>query len=386
MPERNGSLFTALYRNELEKLWAHRGKSLIIAFIVIVMGGSLLAWHSNQQTLQNVNSTILAEQQQVTALRHQELHASGKQKQQIASEIHSTQNFIRQIKAQNGAYNVKQEITQLKVSVAHMPLSQRGPTLERLAQYRVMKAHGITGYNSGANNGLKLVGDLFGTAVMLVFALVAAGVSSDRVSSELEGGTWGVLLLHAPRRIPIYLAKLAASITVIWAFMVAAALGFFGLGSALMGVGNPAIPIVVGVHLTQNSANGMLSIPVQTFHTVSQVSYDLVALVLAMLSIAVMIAIFLALSMLTRSTVFALVVSAVLVISGELSAVVAHTAGWLVVGDPAVHLPLIADWTGKLGLQFNLSSLNLTAGVAVLLIWAVVAVVVGLSTARRLDV
>ncbi len=387
MPKSSRTIFAALYHNELEKLWAHRGKSLIIAFLVIVVGGVLLVWHSNQQQQASVKSTIVSEQQQIVQLRRQEARASGPQKQQIAAQIQNTKSLVRQMQAQNGAINVKQQIKQLKVSVSHLPRFQRGQGLELLAQYRAMRAQGIVWYNPGVNNGLKLVGDLFASAALLIFALVAVGVSSDRVSSELESGTWGMLLLHAPRRIPVYLAKLFASITVTWSFMAAAALGYLGLGSALMGVGNASIPIVVGVHLKQGPGNGMPPIiPVQVFHTISQGSYDLVALGLAMVSMAAMIAIFIALSMLTRSTVFSLIVSAVLVISGQLSMVVARTAGWLAVSDPAVHLPLMADWTGNLGLQFDLPALNLPTGLTVVTVWAVAAVLVGLWSARRLDV
>ena len=243
-------------------------------------------------------------------------------------------------------------------------------------QYRIQ--HGITQYQPTSHGGYRLVGQIFSGLAMILIALVALAISADRVSSEFEAGTWGGLLLHAPRRRPVYLAKLSASLTVIWSFMAASALGFFVVAGLLMGFGSPNNPHVVSLHV---SSVGQVVIPVQHFHILPQWSYDGLSLGLAMLAIGALVSIFLALSMLTRSTVFSLIVGAVLVLSN----VLAHALASLALMDPAIHLPLMSEWTRSLAMQYNMTSLSLKTGLAVLLGWTVVAIGFSLWFTKKLD-
>ena len=96
----------------------------------------------------------------------------------------------------------------------------------------------------------------------MLIALVAMGIAAGQVSGEFEGGTWSGLLLHAPYRRLAYSAKCLATVTVIWLFMIAAALGFLGGGSLLMGIGNANAPHIVGPHFNlQNTIPHQLIVP-----------------------------------------------------------------------------------------------------------------------------
>ncbi len=379
--------FGALYHNELEKLWAHRVRPLFIAFLVIVVGGSLLTYHSYMASKHQTQVTIQSFQGQVARLRRQESRATGKQQARIKRNLQQTEKILAQVRSEGpGVVNLSKQLHSVEQSLRQTPKAQRGPALEEIAVDRSALAHGIKHENPYAGGGLKLAGELFSGGAMILFGLIAAGLASDRISSELEGGTWGVLLLHAPRRIQVYWSKLAASLTLIWGFMAASGVGLGILTGLLMGFGFANFPLVVGLRLKAASQPGYpLRIPPQTFHLMSQWSYDALSLVLAMVAVGVLVTIFLALSLLTRSTVFSLIIGAVLVISGMLAGLVAHAAGWLAIIDPAVYMPLMGVWTGNLALQYNLVSLNLAQGLVVLACWAFVAIVASMSLARRMD-
>ena len=157
-----------------------------------------------------------------------------------------------------------------------------------------------------------------------------------------------------------------------------AAGGHIVVAGLLMGFGSPNNPHVVSLHV---SSVGQVVIPVQHFHILPQWSYDGLSLGLAMLAIGALVSIFLALSMLTRSTVFSLIVGAVLVLSN----VLAHALGSLALMDPAIHLPLMSEWTRSLAMQYNMTSLSLKTGLAVLLGWTVVAIGFSLWFTKKLD-
>ncbi len=378
------NIFSALYRNELEKLWAHRGRTLVIAFLVMVLGGTFLVYHAQQASQSAVRQSIAFQKAQVVQLKNQVRHATGTEKQTLQSQLQQEQQSIYQMEHQTNTVNVKQQIQGLESGLQKTPVAFKGETLESLALDRYMVAHGLSHYNNQTENGFRIVGELFGGTAMLLFALLAVGISGDRISSEMEGGTWGVLLLHAPQRVKVYLAKLVAALTMMWGFMMASAIGFFAAVSVALGVGSAMVPHVVGLRLTvrPGTVPPQLTVPVQPFHILPQWSYDLIALALAMLAIGGLIAIAVALSMLTRSTVFSLIVGAVLV----LSMVLAHVAGPMAIVDPALHLPLMGDWTGSLAMQYDMIGMTLRNGVIVLMLWVMAAVSFGVWSARRLDV
>ena len=384
MLRREGTFFP-LFHNELEKLWAHRSTVLIVAFLVMVVGGSFLVYRSHQATLLQARQNIQQMEQQVVLLRHQELDASSAQKAAARQALQSAQQTLKQMKLQgSGSLNLRADVQQLKGELLHQPPSQQGPILEQLAVAQGAMAKGLTQQNS--LNGFKLAGDLFDGGIMLLFGLLTVGLVSDRFSAELEGGTWGVLLLHAPQRLPIFWAKLSASLALLWGFMLATTVGLMGLTGLLVGFGPSNFPVAVGVRLT---APGGLTLPLvmprQPFHLISQLSYDGLALLLAMLSLGILAAICLCVSVLTRSSVLSLIVGAVLVLSEVFAVIVARWVGWLVLVDPAVHLPLIGDWTGGLAQQYNMADLTLSSGLVVLLAWGALAVAVGMWHVRRID-
>lgn len=378
--------FGALYRNELEKLWAHRGRALLIAWVLIVGVGSFMAYQGYQNSQNNLRNAVAAARQQEAQVRLDLKQASGKQKVQLQSQLASLQSMVQQVQSSGATVNTRREIKQLRTQLQGESGAARGSTLELLAQDQYRLAHGITNYhaNVGGSSGLQLVGAAFSGMAVMVFAIVALGVAADRIAVEMEGGTWGPLLLHAPKRRQVYAAKLLAALTVVWVFMAAAALGFFLLGSWWMGMGTAMAPQVVGVNVHSQLLGTYTEMVIlaQHFHIIPQWTFDLIALALSMLAEGGLVAIVMALSMVTRSTVFSLVLGVVLVLSG----LAAHAFGMLAVLDPTVHLPLIADWTGALAQQYGVPNLSLANGLMVVGGWTAAAVAFGVWYARFLDV
>ncbi len=381
---RHKGIFFALFHNELEKLWAHRAYVLIVAFLIIVVGSSFLVYRSHQLSLQQAQTNMQQMEHQMGQLRQQERHASGQSKVEVRQALAADQQTLQQMKMQGPIINLKQETQQLRAQLKHVPSSQQGSILEQLAVAKGALKKGITQENS--LTGLGLAGALFAGGTMLLFGLMTVGLTSDRFSSELEGGTWGVLLLHSPRRVPIFWAKLSASVVLLWAFMLSTALAILGVTGLLVGFGAPRFPVEVGMRLAAPTQPTLpVSIPPQSFHFISLLTYDVWALLLAMLSVSVLGAICVAVSLLTRSSVLSLIVGAVLVLSEVFAQIAAHWAGWIALVDPAVHLPLVADWTGSLAQSFNLADLTMKSGLTVLLAWGVIAVVAGMWAVRRID-
>lgn len=380
-------LFWALLHNELEKLWAHRGRTLIIALALLVLGGSFLTWHGQQSQQHAIQSYITQMRTQVAQDHKMIAHASSGQKQALESRLQNDQQALKAAESQgiNGAVNVRAEIHAYQASLKSTHGSNRGNDMEQLAlmQYRIH--HGIKTYSPGVENGFHLTGAVFGGLALVLLALVGLILSSDTVSSELEAGTWGVLLLHAPRRRLVYLAKLGASLTTVWSFMVASAIGFFVVGGLLMGFGGAEAPHAVGLRvLAIHQGPSIQVLPaIQTFHILPQWSYDIMALVLAMLAIGGLVALFIAVSMATRSTVISMIVGAVVTVSGLMAG---HLAGSLAIVDPAFHLPLMADWTRTTAMQNGIPSASLATGLIVVLAWSAAAVLFSVWYARKLDV
>lgn len=384
MPKPNTHIFFVLYRNELEKLWVRRMWALIIALLVIVVGGTFIAYRSYQASQGQTQNAIAQIKIQISQEHSQLAHMhKGKSRQAVEQQLQSNQSILRQMEQNpppnTSTLNVRQQLSSLESSLKSIPSSQQGSTLQQIAIARYQLAHGITVYHPSDHAGYRIVGQIFGGTTMLLLALVALGLTGDRMSSEIEGGTLGSLLLHAPWRRSVYLAKLGAAVTVTWAFMAASAVGFFLMATALMGTGNPMNPHAVGLRLKM--VDGEISVPVQTFHLLPQWSYDLATFGLALLVMGTFVAIFLALSMVTRSTVFSLIVGAVLVISNILG----HTLGPMAIANPAMFLPLMQVWTGQEPFDYQML-VSLSTAMIVLLLWTAAALIAGLWSAQRLDV
>ncbi|NMP20892.1 ABC transporter permease subunit [Sulfobacillus harzensis] len=383
MSDRKG-LFAALYRNEVEKLLAHRGRMLLVAFLVIVVGGSLLMLHGQASQRHMMAVNLRSAERQVRADRQQLKMATGRAKSAVEQQLTSDEKTLQEMKQQVQPTNEVVQLKQLKAGLKSIPVADRGSTLEQIATTQYMVGHGLTRYNPRTETAFRLDGQVLGGITLLVFALLAVGIGGDRVSQELEGGTWGVLLLHAPARRKIYLAKLSASLSILWGFIVSSALGFFVLGSLFFGIGSPMVPHVVGLHLgfQPGTVPPQLTVLGSKFHILPQWQYDLAALGLAMLALGVLTSIAVGLSMAFGSTIFAFIVGAVLVISGLFAE---HAGAWAVI-DPTTHLVLMEDWTGALAFQTGIPWLSLGTGLAVVGAWALASVAFGILWSRRLDV
>lgn len=388
----NPPTFRAVFRNEIEKIWIKRGKALIIALIILIAGVSLVSAHTYHQNYQQETENAQNDQQAATQMRQQMAQTQralksvpqGK-KRALQQQLTQQQQALQQIQESNGGtVNERLQVRNLQNSLSAIP-TQRGPLLEQLALARYRVAHGLLSYNPAADSGMRLVGLVFGGDTLVLFALMAVVIASDTVSSELHSGTWGILLLHAPRRRQVYLAKWAAALLFLWGFMLAAAVGIFAFSSVLMGVGSTLGPHVVGMVTTllPQTAGPSLVVPApQVFHIIPQWSYDLLALALAMLSLGGFVTLLVGLSVVTRSTVGALIIGVLVLISGFFAALVGPAS----LLDPAVSFPLISDWTGTLAMQDNARALTLGTGLAVTLIWAAASLAVGLWRVARTDV
>lgn len=384
--------FRAVFHNEIEKIWVKRGKALIIALILLVAGISLFSAHTARQNYQQEQENAQNNQQAATQMRQQidqtqralKSAPQGKKKA-LQQQLAQQQQALQQMQESNGGtVNERLQVRNLENSLSTIP-TQRGLTLEQLALARYRVSHGLTSYNPGADSGMRLLGLVFGGDTLGLFALMAVVIASDTVSSELHSGTWGILLLHAPRRRQVYLAKWAAALLILWGFMLAAAVGIFALSSVLMGVGSPLGPHVVGMVTTliPQSTGPSLVVPAQqVFHIIPQWSYDLLALVLAMLTLGGFVTLLVGLSVVTRSTVGTLIIGVLVLVSGLFAALLGPAS----LLDPAVSFPLISDWTGTLAMQDNVRALTLGTGLAVTLIWAAAALAVGLWRVARTDV
>ncbi len=378
----NHSIGMALYHNELEKLWVYRARVLIIAFVLILLGGMYVVYNNHQSAQVMQQQVIHMMHAQIIKLRQQIRHSSGHTKTMLQHQLQMQEQGLQHMVLQKQNLNVTSQIKTLKTSLKHTPSASQGSSQEELTKYQFMASHGILSYNPGAESGFRLVGQVFSNPALFVFALLAIGLSADRISSEIEGGTFGNLLLHAPYRMKIYLAKLFASLTLIWGFMAACAVGFFAIGSAFFGIGFAEMPHVVGIRVNILGSPPQVQVPMQTFHLLSQWSYDLLAVFLSMIAISALVAIALTISLLIRSTLLTLIVGAMLVLSGGLS----HIFGSLAIWDPVSQLTLMADWTRKATIQFSIHGFSLQSGLVVVLTWAAVAIIMGLWYVEHLDV
>lgn len=384
--------FRAVFHNEIEKIWIKRGKALIMALIILVAGVSLFSAHTahqnDQQAIENAqnNRQAAAQMRQQMGQTQRALQSAPQAKkpalqQQMAQE----QQALQQMHESNGGIvNERLQVQSLQTSLSTIP-TQRGSTREQLALARYRLSHGLTYYNPAADSGMRLVGLVFGGDSIALFALIAVVIASDTVSSELQSGTWGILLLHAPRRRQVYLAKWAAALVIVWGFMIAATGGIFAFGSVLMGIGNAAAPHVVGTVTTLIPQTGgpPLVVPAQqVFHIIPQWAYDLLALALALLTLGGFVTLLVSLSVVSRSTVWSLSIGILVVLSGFFAARLGPEG----VLDPAVSFPLISDWTGTLAMQDNVRALSLGMGLAVTTIWAAGALAAGLWRVARTDV
>lgn len=383
--------FGAIFRNELAKNWARRGRALIIALIILIAGAGLFSWHTYHQfenSQQNTQQAVAQARKQLAQMQHQLTIAPASKRAALREAVMQQATMVQQMQEDNGGVlNERSQVKSLSSTLATLPTSQRGQTEEQLALARYRADHGQAFYNPAADSGWRLVGLIFSGQAVVLFALLAVLIASDAVSAELQSGTWGILLLHAPRRIQLYLGKWAAALATVWMFMVVAAVGIFIFGSALMGIGNPMAPHVLGprlltVSLPQDGPVPSVILAAQTFHLVPQWSYDLLALGLAVLTVGGLVTLLIALSVVTRSTVWSLILGVLVVISSLAIAALGKISAL----DPAVFFPLMSSWTGIMALQDNNAFLNIQTGLLVTAFWAAAALIAGMWRINYTDV
>lgn len=374
----------ALYRNEWTKLWARRGRALVIFFLVIVGAGSFLAYHADQQNQYNYQANLNAMRSQLASQKQALSKAPAAQKPALHQQIQQMTRAIKSMAAQgsSGVTNEKRRIQSTQHALKSAPASSKGLLEEQLAQSRYAVAHGILHYHTLANSGFRFTGQVFSGMGVDLFALVALMLSADVIASETERGTWGILLLHAPIRGRVYVSKVLASITMMTGFMAASACGLWGLGSLLMGAGHADAPEAVGVIMKQFPHLAMIQPISQVFHIIPQWQYDGLALLLSSMGMGALMLLVIALSAWLRSTVFTLVIGALMV----LSVIFVHFLPGIAPYDLAVNFALMADWTGQNAMQYGTPHLTLGLGGAVTMGWALLSTAVGFYATRALDV
>jgi hypothetical protein len=381
--------FHAVFRNEMEKIWARRGKALLAALIVLIAGAGLFSLHTYQETQNNMQSmrqSVVQMRQQVDKTRRALQAAPAGKRAALRQQITQENLTIQQMEeSSNTSVNERSQVRQLTPELSTLPVTQQGITMEQLALARYRISHGQSYYNPASDGGWRLVGLIFAGPAIMLFALLAVLIVSDTVSSELQSGTWGILLLHAPRRMQVYIGKWSAAVVTIWMFMAVTAHGIFAFGSALMGMGSSLAPHVLNPRLvSMQTGGGFLTVvpSAQVFHLIPQWSYDLLALGLAMLTLAGLATLLIALSVITRSTFWSLIIGVLVVLSSLFSVGLGH---WAVL-DPTLSLPLISEWTGAMAMQDNMLTLNVQMGMLVTVFWALAAMIAGLWRVKYTDV
>lgn len=154
----------ALYRNGVEKRWAHRGRKGIIPFVLIVFGGRLATYPSCQRPQSARPNEITVIRAQAARLRQRLAPAAPAQQPALRAERRNMESAWRQVTAHGPAAGAEQQqqqhIAGLKTSRRTVPASARGATLEQLAlvRYRPVNAAGTVRRLGGLHGGPRPAG------------------------------------------------------------------------------------------------------------------------------------------------------------------------------------------------------------------------------------
>lgn len=376
----------AIMKNEWLKLWSRKRWSLAVGMLVLVVGGSFISASTEWQQVRVSQQEIAAMRQQIASLRAQLRQGlPSAVSQQIKQEIASTEQSISSI-ASAKAPTVRQD---LRANLA--TLSAKGTQASILSQVRLTVAmerydlaHGIASASPASDSGWQLPGIILSGPGIMLLALLVVFIAGDAVSSERQGGTLPTIFLHADNRATVLLGKALVAVLTAWGMVCVAVIGWFVLGGLLMGFGSPLTPEAVGLRyvMSANPFGGMV-LASSHFPLLPQMAFDVWSVLLACLSLGALAALMVGVSSFIRSTSLSTALGALLLLSGLLFRGLAGDSSILL--DPAVHMPLMADWTGAIAQQSQVAGATLGVGIAVLIGWAVVAVGAGAARFARLE-
>lgn len=370
----------AAVANEWVKLWARKRWVLVVGTLAIVVIGTLFAATTSSQQGQVSHAEAAALRQNIAQAKLQmaERHPTGATKQTMLANIQQMQQTLAALSAP--PEEVAVALHNNLAALSHLSGASRYPTEIAVATERYELRHGIRTVPTRTDGGYLLPGLVLGGGGMLALAFLVLLAAVDNVAGERQGGTIPLMFLHAGNRVTSFLGKVVVMVLTAWGVAAAAAVGFFVLGGLMMGFGSPLTPEPVGevyrgTLTTFGLASGHVTI-------LSQVSFDIWALVLALLSLGAWAVLLVGVSTFLSSSGLATGIGAAVILSGQFLPLL-HSP--LVLADPSLPLSLMAAWTGTLASQIQMASATLGIGIAVLVVWAALAVGLGSWHFARLE-
>jgi len=366
--------------NEWVKLWARKRWVLLVGTLAIVVIGTLFAANQATQQVQASQAEAAALRQNIAQAKLQmaEQHPTGAAKQSMLAGIAEAQQQLQALSTH--PVSVAQALHSNLALLRHMSGASRYPTEIAVATERYDLSHGIRTVSTRTDGGYLLPGIVLGGASMLALAFLVLLAAVDNVAGERQSGTIPLMFLHAGNRLTSFLGKVVVMVLTAWGVAAAAAVGFFVLGGVMMGFGSPLTPEPVGVAYK----GALASFAYASGHVLilSQISFDLWALVLAFLSLGAWAVLLVGVSTFLSSSGLATGIGAAVILSGQFLPLLHNS---LVLADPSLPLSLMSAWTGTLAAQLQMASATLGLGMVVMVGWAAVALALGSWQFSRLE-
>lgn len=366
--------------NEWVKLWARKRWVLLVGTLAIVVIGTLFAANQATQQVQASQAEAAALRQNIAQAKLQmaEQHPTGAAKQSMLAGIAEAQQQLQALSTH--PVSVAQALYTNLALLRHMSGASRYPTEIAVATERYDLSHGIRTVSTRTDGGYLLPGIVLGGASMLALAFLVLLAAVDNVAGERQSGTIPLMFLHAGNRLTSFLGKVVVMVLTAWGVAAAAAVGFFVLGGVMMGFGSPLTPEPVGVAYK----GALASFGYASGHVLilSQISFDLWALVLAFLSLGAWAVLLVGVSTFLSSSGLATGIGAAVILSGQFLPLLHNS---LVLADPSLPLSLMSAWTGTLAAQLQMASATLGLGMVVMVGWAAVALALGSWQFSRLE-
>lgn len=360
----------AVVKNEWVKLWARKRWVLVLGVLAMVVVGTLFSYNSMTQLAQANVAEASALQSSISQMKAQTAQATGKVRQQDQLQLVQMEQQLAQQTANKLA--VAANLASNRASLKQEQGASRAYTQVAIQTDQFELHHGIRTVPTRTDGGWLLPGIVFGGAGVIALGFLVLLVAVDNVAGERQGATVPLMFLHAGNRVQSFMGKAITVVLTTWGMVVAAAVGFFVLGGLMMGFGSPAVPEVVGAQYGGSpQAFGYVSAHVVIL---SQLGFDVWAVVLACLSLAVWGVLLVGVSTFLSSSGLATGIGAAVILSAEF---LAQLHSPLLLADPALHLSLMESWDGTLATQLQMGSATLTTGALVLAGWAALALGIG---------
>ena len=360
----------AVVKNEWVKLWARKRWVMVLGLAAMVVVGTLFAANTASQQAQVRQAEAGALAQNMSQMKAQIAQAKGTARQQAQFQLVQMQQQLNQLNSQG--VPVRANLASNQSTLAHLQGTSRYPIEVAIQTDHYDLARGIRTMSNRTDGGWLLPGIVLGGAGVVALGFLVLLVAVDNVAGERQGATIPLMFLHAGNRVQTFMGKAVALVLTTWGLVVGAAVGFFVLGGLTMGFGSPSVPEVVGAQY----GGPVTSFTYASSHVtiLSQLGFDVWAVVLACLSLAVWAVLLVGVSTFLSSSGLAVGIGAAVILSTEFLTQL-HSP-WLL-GDPALHLSLMESWDGTLANQLAMGSATLTTGALVLAGWAAVALGVG---------